>query len=616
VEEKAPKRRGGRYFLIFFVVVIVLLIDAVYVGVRLGTNLVSTADELERTRDLLAHGRLEEARKVALAALDKSDKADGLGWHPAVVVGHAIPWVRDDVQALLDMASAANEVAKAAVTGVRLASTTSEEGGSPGSLLYRDGAVQLDVASAAVPAIERVTTYLTSAHDKLAGAPQAHIGLVNEKLNAARADIDLAQSSAEKARAVLAALPELLGADGPKRYFLAFQSPSEARGTGGLIGFYGVLVAKDGHLDLKKVAPIDTLGKPRGRVPAPGWFTTHYGVMGTFKEWQQVNLSPNFPVVSSVLLEMYRDVTGERLDGVIALDPIVLGSITKGTGPIPSPEFGTAIDASNAKEILLRDAYELDDFEQNPALEKLIGRFFDALGSSDVDTAGLLEGFGESVTNQHLKVFSNDPGTEELLTQMEIDGWTTAPNMQAVVHMSASSSKVDYFMQRDVDTSVQLVAGGGAEVTTTVTLDNSAIPQPGTELTGPGYPGDPPGLNRMYLNFVMPEGSKLKSFTVDGRRRDPLPEKEDRYPLAWDVVHVLAGESVEATVHYSLPSGSVSTNLFLMTLWPQANVNPDNYSITVTPPPGARIVGIEGPFRQKGVLDREIPIQVQMVGAG
>ncbi len=48
-------------------------------------------------------------------------------------------------------------------------------------------------------------------------------------------------------------LPPALGADGPRRYFLAFQTNAEARGTGGLVGAYGVLEADAGRLRLVRL---------------------------------------------------------------------------------------------------------------------------------------------------------------------------------------------------------------------------------------------------------------------------------------------------------------------------------------------------------------------------
>ncbi|MCQ6463536.1 DUF4012 domain-containing protein, partial [Vibrio parahaemolyticus] len=35
--------------------------------------------------------------------------------------------------------------------------------------------------------------------------------------------------------------PAMMGADGPRTYFMGFQTNAEARGTGGLLGAFGIL---------------------------------------------------------------------------------------------------------------------------------------------------------------------------------------------------------------------------------------------------------------------------------------------------------------------------------------------------------------------------------------
>ncbi|MCP6077384.1 DUF4012 domain-containing protein, partial [Klebsiella pneumoniae] len=49
-------------------------------------------------------------------------------------------------------------------------------------------------------------------------------------------------------------LPAMLGADGPRNYFLAFQTLSESRGTGGLIGGFGIVRAVDGKVAVDSLA--------------------------------------------------------------------------------------------------------------------------------------------------------------------------------------------------------------------------------------------------------------------------------------------------------------------------------------------------------------------------
>jgi hypothetical protein len=614
-DEGSKPHRRGRYLVILLVVILLLLVDGLYVAVKLGTSLTSAASDLKTAKTLLADGRIDEARKAAGNALEAGNTAAGLKWHPAYLLARAIPWVGNDARAVSDLGIAAQDGARAAATGVDAASLVTAPGAKPGSRLYDNGTVQLNVAAAAQPLVHRVALALEDAVGHLQNAPRPHISIVRDKLTAALDNLAPAATSAHKADAALTSLPDLLGADRPRRYFLAFQSPSEARGTGGLIGFYGILTARDGSVALRDVKPIGRLRRPSHEVPAPGWFSSHYGPQDALKTWQQVNLSPDFPVVARVMLRMYRDATGQRLDGVIAMDPIVLGELTRGTGPIPSPGLGADISEANASEVLLRDAYALDDFVQEPALTSLLSNFFAKLSSDTVDTNGLLDGFGAAVSNQHLKVYATDATTEDALRVVALDGWSEAPNLQEVWHTSASSSKVDYFLTRNVDTVVKLGSDETATVTVTTTMKNTATPQPGTELTGPGFKGDPEGLNRMYLNYLMPVGATLKSFTVDGSERKPFRAKEGDHPVAWDEVKILAGHKATVRVVYEIPAPSASTG-FSITLQPQATVTPDGYSLSVSPPPGTHFEGIPGgSFRQEGLLDHEVGIHLSLPGS-
>lgn len=59
-----------------------------------------------------------------------------------------------------------------------------------------------------------------------------------------------AERSLRTSQEVVTVLPRLLRADRPRRWFLAVQTPSEARGAGGTIGNFGEITADRGQLAL------------------------------------------------------------------------------------------------------------------------------------------------------------------------------------------------------------------------------------------------------------------------------------------------------------------------------------------------------------------------------
>ena len=67
-------------------------------------------------------------------------------------------------------------------------------------------------------------------------------------------------------------VPSMMGADGPRTYFMAFQTNAEVRGTGGLLGGYGILRFDKGVPTVDTLAPntdlADAVGtyRPRARI--------------------------------------------------------------------------------------------------------------------------------------------------------------------------------------------------------------------------------------------------------------------------------------------------------------------------------------------------------------
>jgi hypothetical protein len=196
------------------------------------------------------------------------------------------------------------------------------------------------------------------------------------------------------------------------------------------------------------------------------------------------------------------------------------------------------------------------------------------------------------------------------------------PNVQLVFHNNAAANKVDYFLRRSIHTGVRLLPSGDASVSTRLVVRNTAPKGPPSYFLGPGMEGDPPGMNRMLLGFVIPRGSKRLSLSVDGRLRRPFRGEDEGLPVLWDVVEVRAGRSRVVTVRYEIPTAwdtSSDHSSFTMTLVPQALAQPDDFSLTITPPDafsvtemGERTRDESGSFGARGRLQSVRPFTVEM----
>lgn len=140
---------------------------------------------------------------------------------------------------------------------------------------------------------------LDDAAIRLDGAPEPTLPVLGRALDTARWRIERAMEATKDAQTLFRAAPSLFGDVARRRYLLAFQSPSEARGSGGFMGLYGILEADGGRLSLRKMGPIGDLSlSPAEAVDAPGWFERRYEGFASLWQWQQANLSGDFPTVA------------------------------------------------------------------------------------------------------------------------------------------------------------------------------------------------------------------------------------------------------------------------------------------------------------------------------
>lgn len=574
---------------------IALLADGAYVVFTMQSSLVDTEESLRSGGEALQNADFDVARTHFSAALDSSRSALQASVHPAFLLSTLIPPTSADARSTRALSQAAELTSKAGLAVVDAATAMRATGDGLSTSIYRDGRLQFETIAEGAPFVSKAARQLDEAGKILAGSPSPDLVVIKDAFEEARTRVSDASESARRGTLLLHALPGLLGAEGERRYFLSFQTPSEARGGGGLTGLYGILESADGRVRLTHIGPIvELMDKRLDPVSAPSWYEQAYGPFKALVEWQQANFTPQFPVVAEVFLRMYEQAAGERLDGVVAMDPIALGQLTRSTGPLRAPGFDATITPDNAAQVLLNDMYvhfDSDEIAQDGYLATLTRKLWSRLASGDADIPELAAGLAEAAGGGHFKMYSRSAGDQDALAELEAAGDVGAygPNVQLVFHNNAAGNKVDYLLERKIKTRVELDPDGDATITTTVALDNTAPRGPASYLLGPGIQGDAVGLNRMYLNFLLPQKAELMHFGVDRKTVRPFEHQEAGYPVVWSLVEVPSGETAEATVVYRVPDAADITpsgGHFDMAFVPQAVARPDRWSLKVMAPPG------------------------------
>ena len=121
--------------------------------------------------------------------------------------------------------------------------------------------------------------------------------------------------------------PSMMGADGPRTYFMGFQTNAEARGTGGLLGGFGILRFDNGTATVDTSGTEHELKGSSAPIDLGPEFAKQYGFTNPFTDFRNSNQSSHFPYAAQIWKSMWAQQSGMNVDGVIAIDPVALSYV-------------------------------------------------------------------------------------------------------------------------------------------------------------------------------------------------------------------------------------------------------------------------------------------------
>ncbi|MHB1987958.1 MAG: DUF4012 domain-containing protein [Acidimicrobiales bacterium] len=431
-------------------------------------------------------------------------------------------------------------------------------------------------------------------------------------------------------------VPELLGLNGPRRYFLAMETNSESRATGGLIGFVGLLVVNRGELKLTDLGPITQLtGAPETHrvLHAPRDYMARYGQFDPANNWQNVNMSPDFPTVAAVIAQLYPQSGGVPVNGVVAIDPLGLARLLELTGPVEVAGWPVPITSANVAAITLNQAYvrygSSETTRVNTLLPNIVHAVFSAFKRLKLtNPSQLVTDLAPAVRQGHIQLYSTRRADEAYLASLGATGamGPVVSDWLELTTQNAAGNKIDYYLRRSIDyqLSIDPLPGrhsAAVNGTVSVSLDNTA-PATGlpTEVIGPYGPGFSAGENRSFVTLYTPldfsavtlngKTSSLNSTPELGRNADSTFVDIPAHSTATLHVHLVGQVRLRRGGWYELELGS------------QPLITPDKVRVSIDLAPGWRVAGVRGaertgPRRVRATLalDSEQRIWVRVVPA-
>lgn len=553
-----PAPRSRRSSRVGAVVALLALVAAVGAAGVVGAQALSARNELSAAQPVVARARtaalegdVATARRElsTLRAHTQAARRDTDG--PLWSLAAHLPWVGDDVRAVRTISAELDAVATDVLPPLLDAGDML---GSQAQLREGNG-IDLEPLAAAAPVLNRADAQAQVVAAEISAIPTAGLlSPVRTAVAGVTAATDALRSLVGTTADTARILPPLLGAEGPRRYLVSFQNPAESRGTGGLIGAYAVLEADGGDVEVLRLGPngdlkhLDALPFE----PGPG-FRELYGEAPAL--WSNANVSPHFPYGARLMLAAWEEQFDERLDGVLATDPVALGYLLGATGPVTLPN-GDVITADNAAETTMSTAYARfpDSVERDGYLQEVGAAVFATAFSGGGDAAALSEALARAITEHRLVAYSTDEDLQADIAPTALAGTLPsgdAPFLGLVVNQ-LQPNKIDYYLDREVTYALGECEDHGMRRSDAKIVLTNTAPETGLPAYVSGAPR-PEGLSRLFVTVHATTGAILDTARLDGERVFVRQAEELGRPVFVFGVDIPPGQSRTLTLQLVEP---------------------------------------------------------------
>ncbi|MDQ0078469.1 DUF4012 domain-containing protein [Arthrobacter oryzae] len=532
----------------------------------LGAKANVVKSELEAATQLIpllkedvAGDRPQDAAKTAERLRAHTGAAREAADDPLWTLASAAPGVGPNFSAVAEVARSADDVSTLGVGPlVKVFGSLDWD-----SLLPNSEGTNLEPIQDASPSVTSAAHAVRVSADRLARIDtNGLLPQVAEPLVRAREQLESVTGALDAAASASQVAPDMLGAQGTRNYLLMIQNNAEARASGGIPGALAVLTLDQGKLSLGLQSSAGEVGVMQPPLAVDAEQQQIYSVrLG--KYMQDVNLTPDFPTSATSAQAMWEKKTGQRVDGVISVDPVALSYILNATGSIKisNPELDalasgglpTELNGNNVVATLLSDVYAKIESPrlQDAYFAGVAHEIFSALSSGKADAKGLLEGVTRGASEGRVLIWSSNRDEQSVLGKYPLSGSIAGPSVSpaqfGVYFNDGTGAKMDYHMKRSVQLIEECTGDEYGQVRVRITSTNNAPADAATSLpayvTGDGVFGVPPGMVRTNVIAYGPVQANVETVMVDGKRTDFAAHQHSNRPVGSVTVMLAPGQS-------------------------------------------------------------------------
>lgn len=305
----------------------------------------------------------------------------------------------------------------------------------------------------------------------------------------------------------------------------------------------------------------------------------NWGWLNPSNDFRKLNYSMRFNDFGGPqALDMWEAQTGERLDGVLMIDPFVLDAILSVVGEVEVE--GEVFDSGGALSYLLQEQYAVfDDGDDDAAdltderrdrLSLIANAAVDKLATSSWDPIELLEALRPLAGGRHIMLFSDRAAEQLAWSELGVAG-EVPTNGTSVVLINNGGSKLDPFMTLRVNTSVS-DEGDERRVSYDIEVENRAPAEGLPRYTvGPWRTVelDAPGTYFGQLAVLVPGYVSNPAFADSGLASISGPDGS-LFLTATRPFSVAPGSTASFTFEFALPASAPTLRLIPSARFPAA----------------------------------------------
>ena len=442
---------------------------------------------------------------------------------------------------------------------------------------------------------------------------------LSPRIQSLLARYDEASPLADTGLALLSVAPQLLGADQPRTYLILVQNEEELRATGGFISAAGRVTLDAGKiisLTIEDSYAVDDFTTPYPDPPAP--LRDYMGLdLWVFRD---SNWSPDFPTAALQASQLYTQTRGGRIDGVIALNQNVVGTLVEGFNPltIDGQTINTAADMRAYMHAAWAPSTQTSAAEWVAQRKNFMGRVMQALlerlmnGGGQVNWSALGQALDRTLHSRDLLLTFADPALNAPLHAARLDGALrpSDDDYLLLVDTNMGFNKANSVMQQAIQYTVTLSSDRAPQALLTWVYTNTNPPQPGCVHQTPGY-----GLDTTYQQLIQQcywlyrrvlalPGAEFSTASrhptrpgelITGRLSDGATRvsAEDDKTVFGTFLIVPRGQRVDSSLSYTLPVSIIQTHngeqLYHLVWQKQSGAAAWPVTITLVWPEGMRL---------------------------